>query len=99
MKNFGNIWRKILGKIWSCVENNSGSPGKSIQVKLSASVIYFKYVKLFPQGEIVKMLLCERFTLINLVQWLNIRTDNDYPCLIAIGQDNICRHTNKFITI
>jgi hypothetical protein len=55
--------------------------------------------KLFPQEEIVKMLLCERFTLINLVQWLNIRTDNDYPCLIVLGQDNICRHTNKFITI
>jgi hypothetical protein len=63
-------------------------------------IIYLiQQVKLFPQGEIVKMLLCERFTLINLVQWLNIRTDNDYPCLIAIGQDNICRHTNKFITI
>lgn len=42
-EKFGNIWKKILGKIWSCVENNSGSPGKSIQVKLSASVIYFKY--------------------------------------------------------
>ena len=31
-------------------------------------ICLIQQVKLFPQGEIVKMLLCERFTLINLVQ-------------------------------